>query len=86
MNPITIRQTLLRLLAYSKPHPLPAETLLSEVNRLVRPALTAEELHTHLSWLLDRSLVGFMPDELAPDSFEETKWFIKEAGLTALQT
>lgn len=84
MSPITIRQTVLRVLAAAKPYAVPAETLLAEVNRLTRPALTADELRPHLGWLVDRSLIDFLPDELAPDDVGARKWLIREPGMVAL--
>jgi hypothetical protein len=86
MAPITIRQTILRILAASRPFPVPAETLLGDVNRLVRPALTVEQLSAHLSWLLDRNLIGFLSADLAPDDDDARCWIIKEAGIAVLNS
>ena len=85
MSPLTLRQTILRVLAQNKPYAVPAEQLLAEVNRLVRPAITEEDLRTHLSWLLDHDLVAFMPDELDTDNVSARRWLIKEAGEVALR-
>ena len=85
MTPLTIRQTILRVLAAAKPYAVPAETLLSEVNRLVRPTLTVEQLREHLTWMLDRSMIDFLPDDLAPDDVDARRWHIREAGLAALR-
>lgn len=84
-KPLTIRLTILRVLDAARPYALPHETLVQEVNRLVRPALTAEQLQEHLSWLLDQTMVEFLADNLAPDDVTARKWFIKEAGQAALK-
>lgn len=85
MSPLTIRQAILRILASAKPFAVPGETLLAEINRLVRPSLTADQLREHLTWMLDRTLIDFLPDDLAPDDYNARKWLIIEAGLAALR-
>ena len=86
MSPLTIRQTILRILAETKPFAVPTETLLLRLNTLVRPAVAPVDLRGHLTWLLDRSMVDFIPNELAPDDFDARSWLIREAGLTTLMT
>jgi hypothetical protein len=78
------RLVILRLLAAARPYALPQDTLHLQVNTLVRPPLEASDLMKHLSWLLDRQLVGFVPDPLDPDRTAARKWHIREAGLAAL--
>lgn len=85
MSPLTIRQTILRVLVQAKPYAVPAETLLGEVNRLVRPALTAEALRTHLRPLLDASMVDFLADDLDPQNEDARRWLAREAGEAALR-
>ena len=84
MSPLTLRQTILRVLAQNEPYPVPAETLFGEVNRLVRPAITPEVFRTQLSWMLDRDLVAFLPDDIDPENVDARRWLIKEAGAAAL--
>ncbi len=84
MNPQSIRLTILRLLAAAKPYSLPQETLLAEVNRLVRPAISLPELVKHLSWLKAQEMAGFTADPMDPTNADARKWHIREAGQNAL--
>ena len=86
MSPLTIKQTILRVLNVNRPYAVPAEQLLAEVNRLVRPALTAEELRPHLRFLLDRNMVAFLADELDPENQDARRWLIREAGQAQLKS
>ena len=85
MSPLTIRRTILHVVAAAKPYALPQETLHQEVNRLVRPTLTLAELVKHLSWLNAQEMIGFLADEMEPENADARKWSIREAGLVALQ-
>lgn len=85
MSPLTIRSTILRVLVQAKPYAVPAETLLEEVNRLLRPALTTEELRTELRVLLDGSRIDFLPDDLDPTNEDARRWLVREAGEAALK-
>ena len=80
MSPLAIRRTILRILAEVSPLALPTATLGAELDRLVRPAVTAEDLREHLSWLFDHLMVGYLPDALDPESFVDRRWHLKEAG------
>jgi hypothetical protein len=73
------------VLAQAKPYAVPFETLLAEVNRLVRPALSAEALRGQLRPLLDGSFVDFLPDALDPDNEDARRWLLCEAGEAALK-
>lgn len=85
MSPLTIRITILRVLANAKPYAVPFETLLAEVNRLVRPELTSEMLLVHVRKLLDAVMIDFLSDDLDKDNEAARRWFIKEAGEAALK-
>jgi len=85
MSPATIRTTILRVLAQAKPYAVPAETLHAEVNRLLRPALSVENLRVQLSVLLDAGMIDFLADELEPKNEDARRWLIKEAGETQLR-
>jgi hypothetical protein len=85
MSPLTIRLTILRTLKLNAPYAVPFETLLAEVNRLVRPPLTAEQLTTQLRVLLDAVMIDFLADDLDPDNETARRWLIKEAGEAALK-
>jgi hypothetical protein len=86
MNAASIRHTILTVLASVAPHALPHEQLLREVNRLLRPGLAdGHALYLHLTWLLDRSFVHFLPDDLDPDNGEANRWLITEAGQATLK-
>lgn len=86
MSPTSIRHTILTVLATVAPYALPHEQLLREVNQMIRPGLAdARELYTHMRWLLDRSLVDFMPDDLDPENGEANRWLITEAGQATLR-
>jgi hypothetical protein len=86
MNPATLKLTILRVLSGARPYALPAETLLVEVNRLTRPALTVEELRTLLRGLLDQSMIDFLPDDLDRDNEDARRWLIREAGQAQLRS
>lgn len=85
MTDKTIRVMILRALAGAKPFAVPTETLLVQINDAVRPALTADQIREHLTWLLDRSLIDFMSDDLSPEDAAARKWFIREAGVAAFK-
>lgn len=85
MSPLTIKLTILRVLAGTKPYAVPFETLLGEVNRLVRPSLDAAALLRLLRALLDASMIDFLADDLAPEDETARKWLIREAGEAALK-
>lgn len=86
MSPLSIRRCILRVLAQNKPYAVPQESLLAEVNRLVRPALTHGDLVKHLAWLKAQDMAGFKADALAPDDADARTWFVKEAGEVALNS
>jgi hypothetical protein len=85
MSPLVIRRTILAELAAAAPYAAPAEGLLNAVNDKVRPKLSLSELRGHLSWLLDHTMVDFLPDDIDPDNVNARRWLIKEAGLAALR-
>lgn len=85
MTPLSIRLTVLSVLAQAQPYAVPQEQVLREVNLLVRPALTLAELVKHLAWLQRTQMVAFLPDDLDPANPDARKWLIKEAGLAALK-
>jgi len=75
-SPFEIRTDLLRVLDRAAPYALPEPRLADEF-----PALAAADLAEHLGWLLDQRLAGRLTDRLGG-----VKWFIKEAGQTALRS
>lgn len=75
-TPIETRTDLLRVLDRAAPYALPEARLAEEF-----PALAAADLAEHLGWLLDQRLAGRLEDRLGA-----VKWFIKEAGQTALRS
>lgn len=85
MTPQIIRRTILAELARSADYALPVEQLLTQVNLRLRPALTADALQAHLSWLLDNGHADFLPDEMEPTNADLRRWLIKEKGITALK-
>jgi len=85
MTPQIIRRTILAELARDVKYAMPAVQLLEQVNLRLRPALTADELAKHLSWLLDREMVGFNADPIDPQDASLREWLIRSPGLTALQ-
>jgi hypothetical protein len=85
MNAATIRTAILRTLDQATPYAVPFETLHAEVNRLVRPALSAENLLAHLRVLLDAVFVDFIADPLEPKNEALRKWLIIEAGRAHLK-
>lgn len=85
MTPLQIRHTILRVLEGVQPHALPLDALHAEVNRLVRPAVSATELKAHLSGLLDRAMIDFIPDPLDEKNPDARRWLIREAGLAVLR-
>jgi len=74
-TPIDTRTDILRVLDRAAPYALPEARLAEEF-----PQLSGADLAEHLGWLLDQRLAGRMTDRLGA-----TKWFIKEAGQTALR-
>ncbi len=85
MTPAVIRLTILAELAAVAPYAAPTEGLLHAINDKIRPKLTLAQLKEHLSWLLDRSYVDFLPDDIDPKNVDARRWLIKEAGLAALR-
>ena len=82
----SIRHTILSVLSLASPYALPASQLLRDVNRQVRPPIAdGAALYLHMTWLLDRRLVDFLPDELDPEDGEANRWHITEAGKTTLK-
>ncbi len=84
MNAASNRLTVLRVLKLAKPYALPAEQLLAEVNRLVRPSITDGELTKLLAWLKAKAMVGYLDDTIDPENANARKWHIREAGEAAL--
>lgn len=85
MNALSLRLAILRILKAAEPYAVPQETLHAEANRLVRPAISVDELKQHLSWLLDRGYADFIADPMDPENTDERKWIIKEPGLAVLK-
>lgn len=81
ISPTTTRRALLRLLAAAAPYALPHEQVAAEAARLLRPPPAEAEVREQLTWLLDHSLVDFLPDPLEPESFTARRWLVTEAGL-----
>ncbi|MFA6289929.1 MAG: hypothetical protein WC661_21305 [Opitutaceae bacterium] len=86
MSPLTIRRTILSVLGSAKPFAVPAETLLAEVNRLVRPAIKSVDLAEHLTALQGQQMIDYIADPVAPDDATARKWHIKEAGEAAFRS
>ena len=85
MTAPSLRIAVLTVLSASEPYALPHPQLLAEVNRLVRPAITSDQLKEILSWLIDKVFVDFLTDPLDPDNAEARRWFIREAGSAQLR-
>lgn len=86
MTPLSIRLAILRLLLAARPYALPQETLLAELNRIVRPAIALPELVKHLSWLKAHDMVAFAADPMDPENADARRWNIREAGEVALRS
>lgn len=80
-SPASIRTTILSVLGNVAPYALPAEQLLRDVNRLVAPPLDdGTVLYEHMTFLLDRKLVDFQPDDLDPEDGHLNRWMITKLG------
>ncbi len=85
MTALQIRHAILRVLVTVDPQALPLDAVLPEVNRQVRPSISLDDLKGHLSWLLDRAMVDFIPDPLDEKNADARRWLIREAGIATLK-
>lgn len=77
MRTTLARRVILEILARCKPHALPEQTLFTEANIQICPAMGQEEFDEHLMWLQSRKFIAAMEDDLGDD---QARWILTRPG------